>query len=110
MPKVYVPQEPTRFDPGFNMRIPIVDLRPASKYGEVEVLLPGNVNGAMMSPVVTALKEKLAAFSKDDFIVAIGDPSIIAAVSGIILSRLGIMKLLRWDKRLKLYTIVEIEI
>ena len=108
--KVYVPQEPSRFDPTFNARVPIVDLRPAAAFGEVEVMLPNNVTGMIMDPVVTALKEKLAKFTVDDYLVAIGDPSLIAAASGIILPAQGSMKLLKWDKRLKQYSVVEIKL
>lgn len=110
MPKVYALQEPSRWDATARVRVPIVDLRPAAQYGDVEVLLPNNVSGLMMSPIVNALKEKLNDFTEDDYLIAIGDPSIIAAASGIILRRLRSMKMLKWDKRLKTYTTVEIVI
>jgi len=109
-PKVYVPQEPSRYDAAFNARVPTVDLRPATLFGDVTVMLPSNVTGMLMAPIVTALKEKLAAFSDQDFLVAIGDPSIIAAASGIVLKKNGRMKMLKWDKRIKAYAVVEIEL
>ncbi len=62
----------------------------------------------MMEPNDTTLNEKLSKFSDIDYLIAIGDPSIIAAASGIILKRLGAMKMLKWDKRLKSYNVVEI--
>lgn len=109
-PKVYVPQEPSRYDHDFGTRVPTVDLRPAMSFGEVVVLLPANVTGMLMSPVVQALKEKLAEFSDEDFLVAIGDPSIIAVASGIILSKNHKLKLLKWDKRSKAYSVAEIKL
>ena len=109
-PKVYVPQEPSRYDAEFGTRVPTVDLRPAMAYGEVVVMLPANVTGMLMAPVVQALKEKLSEFTDDDSLVAIGDPSIIAAASGIVLYKNKRLKLLKWDKRAKAYSVAEIKI
>lgn len=108
--KVFAPQCPTRYDPMLDTRVPIVDLLPAKRFGDVVVLLPNNVTGMMMSPIVTCLKERLSEFDNRDFLIAIGDPSIIAAAAGIILKRLGTMKMLKWDKRLKDYNVVEITV
>lgn len=108
--KVYVPQEPSRFDERFGVLVPTVDLRHAAAYGEVRVLLPANVSGMTMAPVVAALKEQLKDFAEEDFFVALGDPSIIAACAAIVLRRVNSMKMLKWDKRNKHYVVVEIKL
>ena len=110
MSNVYVPQEPSRFDPTYNMWLPMVNLSHAEQFGKVIVMLPANVTAIMMTPIVTALKEKLATFCDDDYLVALGDPSLIAAASGIILRNHSRMNLLKWDKRAKKYSVVEIKL
>jgi len=110
MAKVYIPQEPSRLDLKFNIHVPTVDLRPAEAYGELVVMLPPNVTGALMSPLVDALKDRLKDFTEEDYLVAIGEPSLIAAASGIILRKQKLMKLLRWNKREKRYAVVEVKL
>lgn len=111
MSTVYVPQQPSRWDADLSLWIPTMNLRPAEKYGTVSIMLPPNLANAMLAPLVEALKEKLATFTRDDCLVAIGDPSLIAAAAGIALKRTGgTLKLLKWDRQAKDYICSEIRI
>jgi len=68
---VYVVQEKTG-----------VDITDALRFGEFENLLPRKDQLMISSqPVVHALKKKLKDFSDDDYILCLGDPSIIATVA-----------------------------
>lgn len=109
--KVFVPQEPTRFDPAFNTRVPVVDLRPAAEFGVVQVMLPANASAMFMNPLVTALREKLSSFvSERDYLLAVGDPTLIAICGAVLARRMDRFKMLKWDKRQKMYHCVEIEL
>lgn len=109
--KVYVLQEPTRFDAELNVRVPIVDLRPAASFGEIEVVMPNRVSAIFMAPIITTLKERLADFNEEtDYLIALGDPALIAAAGGILLRRMKSFRLLRWDKRTRQYSAVEVAV
>lgn len=107
-PSVFVPQEPSRWDAALQMHVPSVNLRPAMKYGTLKVLMPPNISVMFASPTVQALKEKLAASTQDDFLVAVGDPTLIATCAGILLRKHGRMNLLKWDRRESQYALVEV--
>jgi hypothetical protein len=107
-PSVYVPQEPSRWDAALQMHVPSVNLRPAMKYGSIKVLMPPNISVMFASPTVQALKEKLAHATADDFLVAVGDPTLIATCAGIMLRRHGRLNLLKWDRRESQYALVEV--
>jgi hypothetical protein len=108
---VYVPQQPSRWDADLSLWIPTMNLRPAEKYGTLSIMLPPNLSNAMLAPLVEALKEKMSAFTRNDYLVAIGDPSLIAAAAGIALRHtFGTLKLLKWDRQAKDYICTEIKL
>ena len=56
-----------------------------------------------------ALKKKLKDFSDDDYILCLGDPSIIATVAVVAASmNRNRFKMLKWDRYLKKYYPVEV--
>ena len=62
-------------------------------------------------PVVRALREKLAGFSDDDYLVPIGDPAIMAAAAAIAASfNHGRVRLLKWDRERRIYWPVQLDI
>lgn len=108
--KVYVPQIPTRYDAAHDMRIPVVDLSPATVFGEIVPMLPPKIGVAIMAPVVTALKEQLANFTDDDYLLALGDPGFIAAAAAILSRKRDRFRMLRWSRNDRAYSVVEIEL
>ena len=96
---VYVVQEKTG-----------VDITDALRFGEFENLLPRKDQLMISSqPVVHALKKKLKDFSDDDYILCLGDPSIIATVAVVAASmNPNRFKMLKWDRHLKKYYPVEV--
>ena len=96
---VYVVQEKTG-----------VDITDALRFGEFENLLPRQDQLMISSqPVVHALKKKLKDFSDDDYILCLGDPSIIATVAVVAASmNRNRFKMLKWDRHLKKYYPVEV--
>lgn len=111
MPKVFVPQIPSRFDRGMREWVPTVDMSGAERFGELIVALPPEANRLHIAPIVAAMKEKMADFGPEDYIVAVGDPSLIAAASVIAARRNGgLLRLLKWDRITSSYNSVEIQL
>jgi hypothetical protein len=110
MAVVYITQEVRKatregsFQPQFNFK-------PAMKYGELRVLVPGEMSLLSPVPLVRVLREKLLTFSEDDWLVAVGDPAIVATASMIIAQKThGKLKILKWDRELRDYIPIEIDI
>ena len=84
---------------------PTIDLTPAMKYGEIEVLIEANTMGIAIQPLISVLRSRLAKFTDDDYILPVGDPVAIGAVTAIAAEvNRGQLKMLRWDRRMKQYT------
>jgi len=111
MPKVYAPSIPSKFDPGSGLWIPTVELSQANKFGEVVVMLPPNAVRAGLAPCVAAMKEKLQAYSADDYLIGVGDPSMIAAAACIAVRKSGgLLRMLKWDRMSKDYFVAEVRV
>lgn len=111
MPKVYAPMVPSRFDHGTGLWIPIVNLSPARAFGEIVTMLPPNANRLHTAPLVAAIRDKMESFGPDDYIIAVGDPSLIAAAACIAVRKTGgVLRLLKWDRILGQYIPVEMKL
>lgn len=109
MPKVFITQEKLRRNISGHL-VPEFDMTPALKFGEPEVLVPAG--RALFAPVLTVrtIKEKLEKFSDEDYLLTIGDPSIIA-VAAMVAAEMnqGRVKLLKWDRQLRDYLPIQID-
>lgn len=111
MPKVFVPQVPSRYDGATRLWIPTVNLDNAKTFGELVVMLPPNANRMHTAPLVTAVREMMADYTEDDCIVAVGDPSLIAAAACVAVRKAhGKLRLLKWDRMTSSYIAVEMEL
>ena len=111
MPKVFVPQLPQRYDAATRLFIPTVDIKPAERFGDVVVLLPPNANRLHTAPLVTALREGMRDMTEEDHLVALGDPTLIAAAA-CIAARMhgGLLRVLKWDRRTSDYISTELRV
>lgn len=113
MPTVYIPQITMRNrDPDKpGDLVQAHDLTPAMEYGKLVTLLePGPVT-IDLQPVIRQFQKQLKSFNDEDFIVAIGDPAIIAAATMVAGSvNRGRAKLLRWDRRQRKYLELQIDL
>ena len=110
-PRVFVPQEPSRFDRDLQLRVNSVDLSPALSFGEIIVCLPAGANFINSAPLVQALKEKLSDFNSNDYLMAAGDPTCIAVAAALAARKTGgHIKMLKWDRRVKQYQPIEINL
>lgn len=111
MSKVYVPQQPSRYDTATRLWIPTINLDPAKQYGEVVVMLPPNANRLHTAPLVSALKDQMEAYGEEDYLVAVGDPSILAAAACIAARKTGgTLRVLKWDRLSATYIPVEMKL
>lgn len=111
MPKVYAPQHPHRFDAATKLWIPNMNLEPAKRFGDLVVLLPPNANRAHTVPLVNKLKELMADYGDGDYLIAVGDPSLIMACAMIAFKKTTPGKPVRglkWDKMISDYIVTEI--
>jgi hypothetical protein len=108
MPKVYAPQVPSKFDPATKLWVPSINLDPAKQFGDLVVMLPPNANRLHINPLVVALREQMKDFAPEDYVIAVGDPSLIAAASCIAVKKTnGLLRILKWDRQTSSYIAVE---
>lgn len=108
MSKVYAPQVPSKYDPATKLWVPSINLEPASSFGEIVVMLPPNANRLHINPLIAALREQMKDYTEEDYVVAVGDPSLIAAVSCIAVRKTGgLLRILKWDRQTSSYIPVE---
>jgi hypothetical protein len=108
MSKVYAPQVPSKYDPATKLWVPTLNLDHAKSFGEVVVMLPPNANRLHINPLVTALRDQMKDFTEEDYIIAVGDPSLIAAAACIAARKTGgLLRILKWDRQSNSYIAVE---
>lgn len=113
-PRVYITQVPSRIhrdDSGKSSWMPTVDISGAKRYGEINVMLPPEANRLAVVPMVQALREQMRNFGREDYLLAMGDPTILAAAACIAsLKTGGNLRMLKWDRQSTDYFPVEIKI
>ena len=105
-PRVFIPNLPTRFDPVADCRVASVDISDALRFGELDYF---NHIGMQPSPnvletMILNIRTKVKGFYKpDDFILAIGDPILIAAAIHYALEESRVVNVLRWSRADRAY-------
>lgn len=109
-PKVYIVQEPMKSDGKGGLR-PMMDFTPALVYGDLEVLIESSRPLLTPAPLIHELKRKLKDFGSDDFLLAVGDPGLIA-VATMVASKInhGRVNLLKWDRESRNYLKLSYEV
>lgn len=108
MAVVFVIQEKAKKQAG--VWVPEFDLSPAAEFGKIEVLMPPGQSFFSPVPVIRALKEKLKDFSDNDYLLPIGDPSIMVAAAMIAGQQTGgRIKLLKWDRFQQTYIPIQLD-
>ncbi len=110
MPTVLIPHVHTKYDPISKQRVATIDLTEAQEYGELEVVTSGDVD---IVDAIETLYRRIAEgeFEPTDYILAIGDPLLIAAALSYAAEKLGgSVAVLRWRRSAKHYETVEFEL
>lgn len=107
MPRVFIPQIPSRFDRGINSWVPTVSVDAAKEFGEIVVMLPPEASRLDANSIVTLLKTAMTNFGEDDYILALGNPMAIAIVAALADRASSPLRLLQWDKQTRRYQLIE---
>lgn len=107
MARVFIPQIPSRFDTAAGAWMPTVNIEPAKKFGELHVMLPPEANRLELTTIVGLLKRMMADFGPKDYLVALGDPSVIALSAVMAERAAGRLRLLKWDRMQRDYILME---
>lgn len=107
LPAVLVPQFPTRMVDGEVQRMPM-DLTDAQRYGEVLELLEPSAK-PFDPGSVEQLDQAIAESSGEDWLLCIGNPTLIAVAAGAFASIHGRLNVLQWQSRKGHYEAIQIE-
>lgn len=112
---VYIVTEPMSIKDKDGNRLaeprPLMNFKPASAFGTLEVLVPSGNSMLSTVPVVRKLRDKLENFNDDDYIVPVGDPTLIIAAGAIAArNNKGRVKVLSWDKETRAYIPIQIDV
>jgi hypothetical protein len=109
--RTFIPQEPRRYDKATDQMVSIMNFNKARKFGEPTVLMPTGPQALNVAPTIWALKDKLRDFSDNDYLIAVGDPTLIAMTAIICAEvNMGRVKLLKWDKDTSQYIRVDFDL
>lgn len=79
MPTVFVPHLTNRFEAQLGRRVPVKDISQATQFGNLEIIIESAGSVAFIPSMQEEVARKMANFKDGDYILAIGDPVIIAA-------------------------------
>lgn len=109
--RVFVVQVPSRIDHGTKQWMPMVDLSAAKRFGEINVMLPPEAGRLATVPLIQAVRECMSGFTRDDYLLTLGDPLIFAAAACIAAIKTGgRLKMLKWDRQTSDYFPVEFQV
>jgi hypothetical protein len=109
--RVFLPNEPVKRDPRTGVFMPLFDLRPARRYGDLVFLTKG-ILPRDMSLVSECLWDELRDFNTaTDYYMPTGNP-VVGAMAIAVISRItmGLFRVLHWDSHTGTYTSVDINI
>ena len=111
MSKVYIPQMPTRFDRATNLWIPTINITPAKRFGDLVTMLPSAATRNSIETCTQVLNDCMEDYGPEDVIVALGDPSVYAIAACIAVKKTnGLLRMLKWDRQLGDYLLVEVQV
>lgn len=111
MNKVFIPQEPTRWDPIEKKLVSIMNFGEAGKFGETVICLPPGKIALTTQPTVFQLQKLMRGFCDDDFIICVGDPSLIAMTATVAAAyNRGRYKLLKYDRNSGGYISIQVDL
>ena len=111
MARVFAPQLPSRYDSSIQCWVPTVNLDPAKVFGDIEILLPPEASRMPVEDLYSILEPMLSDITKNDWLLAVGDPVVMSIVVAIATDKLdGLLRVLRWDKRTRHYESIELQL
>ncbi len=109
-PRVFIPQVVLRLDKGIGRLVPQYDFTPAAQHGQLTPILGEDDDTDYISRMVPKVKKALSDFTHEDFLLAVGDPCLIAVCAGVISRKMPTFTMLKWQRSIKMYVKTEITI
>lgn len=107
-PRVFIPQVVLRFNPQLGKLVPLYDFTPATQHGLLVPVLENDDDTNFLSRFTPKVKQALSDFTHEDFLLAVGDPCLIALCAAVISRRSPIFTMLKWQREIKMYVKMEI--
>lgn len=102
--RVFAVQDQHRLDRQTNTWKPIFNLQPAEKYGTISFLLEAHEVPFAHPQMVPRIEAELADFNDSDWLLLIGNPSLIGVtVAAAAFANEGRIQLLQWDGKFRKY-------
>lgn len=106
--RVFIVQNPHRWNDREKQFAPVFDFSSAQDYGELHFLLSPTASPFNPPSVIAELKEKLAGFSDDDHLLLVGNPALIGFASIVAADfNDGRVKMLQWSGKDHRYIPIE---
>ena len=109
IPKVFLPQIALRYDDKKGSMVPCHDFSEATRFGQLVPVLDSDDDPIFLEKLTSKITEALEGFGCDDFLVAVGDPTVIAVCAGVILRKQNSLKMLKWDRKIHSYIPLEVK-
>lgn len=98
-------------DPDTKELVSIMNFTAASQFGETTVCLPPGRVALSPQPTITKLKDCLRDFGDGDYLIAVGDPSVIAMAAAIAANNnRGRFNLLKYDRNSRSYVKIAVDL
>lgn len=111
MRKVFVVQRQLKWDDAHEQLIPKFDLTPAQEFGELVYLLGPSASPFSPGPVLKELREKLEGITSEDYVLLIGNPSLIGWAVAVAASKTdNVIRMLQWCNRSHVYREVIVDL
>lgn len=110
MPKVFVPNLVTRYNPQKGKVVPCFDFTNATRFGELHFVLNDDYKSEFFHDAIQKVEKSLENVTKEDYFIPTGEPAMIAVCAAVIVKKTGKLNLLRWDRIRQEYYLTSAEI
>ena len=81
---------------------------PAEEFGELVILFQHHISPTLINRCIAQLREKLRGMTKNDWIIPVGHPALIAAAGYVAHDLTGEINILSWDQQTRQYIPIRI--
>lgn len=107
-PRVFVVQNTHQMNESSGSLEPKFNLQPAAEFGELIFLVSPTARPFRSEVLIKEMREKLEDFSDDDYLLLIGNPSLMGFATAIAaIQNQGRVKVLQWSGKYRRYEAIE---
>ena len=111
MPLVYIIQRPVHRDRNTGDLKEKFNFSDAERFGELVTMLDSRAHPFQPDKVVPVLRDTLANFTQEDFLLLVGNPTLIGWAMGIACFETdGIIQTLQWNQRKQVYENISVDL